>query len=81
MKNGFGFVVSYCVAFVLFFFVVVTLIFTHFFNECWTFYLLEFYDPRDSNDAVYELNGKKLLDERWAILIEDLLQLLLLTNF
>ena len=42
---------------------------------------VEFDDPRDVDDAVYELKGKELLGERWAILIEDLLQLLLLTNF
>lgn len=29
----------------------------------------EFDDYRDADDAVYELNGKELLGERWVLLI------------
>ena len=29
------------------------------------FIFQEFDDPRDADDAVYELNGKELLGERW----------------
>lgn len=28
--------------------------------------LQEFDDPRDAEDAVYELDGKELCNERWA---------------
>ena len=42
---------------------------------------VEFDDPRDVDDAVYELKGKELLGERWAILIEDLLHFCCLLTF
>lgn len=35
-----------------------------------SYYLFqEFDDYRDADDAVYELNGKELLGERWVLLI------------
>ena len=81
MKNGFGFVVSYCVAFVLLSFLLLLCSFLIFFMNVGHFACGNLMTPGMLDDAVYELNGKELLGERWAILIEDLLQLLLLTNF
>jgi len=37
----------------------------------------EFDDYRDADDAVYELNGKELLGERWVLLIFLLLYMIL----
>lgn len=63
LKNGFGFVVSVSEPFcesstlILLFIIVIS-------TKPRFFFIQEFDDHRDADDAVYELNGKELCSER-----------------